>query len=164
MSPTVLFISALYPASFLHFDFSFFSCPPCSVFCTPYVYFKDAWQAFYVNCSPTARTFQIFFTALFFSPLFSFLPPQLVRELLHEGQTISVGVSAESGRGGQWLARIRQLIKEGSVPDVSLVPVGISYDCVPKANVQVGVRVRTHTCKHTHLIRAICNCNVPRSK
>ncbi|XP_028434259.1 glycerol-3-phosphate acyltransferase 2, mitochondrial isoform X2 [Perca flavescens] len=56
----------------------------------------------------------------------------LVRELLHEGQAISVGVSAESGRGGQWLARIRQLIKEGSVPDVSLVPVGISYDCVPK--------------------------------
>ncbi|XP_029296675.1 glycerol-3-phosphate acyltransferase 2, mitochondrial [Cottoperca gobio] len=61
----------------------------------------------------------------------------LVRELLHEGQAISVGVSAESGQGGQWLARIRQLIKEGSVPDVSLVPVGISYDCVPKTNTQV---------------------------
>ncbi|XP_039658566.1 glycerol-3-phosphate acyltransferase 2, mitochondrial isoform X2 [Perca fluviatilis] len=63
----------------------------------------------------------------------------LVRELLHEGQAISVGVSAESGRGGQWLARIRQLIKEGSVPDVSLVPVGISYDCVPKIITQVGL-------------------------
>ncbi|XP_042344720.1 glycerol-3-phosphate acyltransferase 2, mitochondrial [Plectropomus leopardus] len=63
----------------------------------------------------------------------------LVRELLHEGQAISVGVSAESGRGGQWLARIRQLIKEGSVPDVSLVPVGISYDCLPMANTQVGL-------------------------
>ncbi|XP_045891128.1 glycerol-3-phosphate acyltransferase 2, mitochondrial isoform X5 [Micropterus dolomieu] len=64
---------------------------------------------------------------------------ELVRELLHEGQAISVGVSAESGRGGQWLARIRQLIKEGSVPDVSLVPVGISYDCLPKTNKQVGL-------------------------
>ncbi|XP_049906447.1 glycerol-3-phosphate acyltransferase 2, mitochondrial [Epinephelus moara] len=63
----------------------------------------------------------------------------LVRELLHEGQAISVGVSAKSGQGGQWLAHIRQLIKEGSVPDVSLVPVGISYDCVPMTNAQVGL-------------------------
>ncbi|KAI9537056.1 hypothetical protein NQZ68_029184, partial [Dissostichus eleginoides] len=60
----------------------------------------------------------------------------LVRELLQEGQALSVGVAAESGRGGQWLASIRQVIKEGSVPDVSLVPVGISYDCVPKSNTQ----------------------------
>ncbi|XP_040011477.1 glycerol-3-phosphate acyltransferase 2, mitochondrial isoform X2 [Xiphias gladius] len=68
--------------------------------------------------------------------LYSPVMTALVRELLHEGQAISVGVSAESGRGGQWLAHIRQLIKEGSVPDVSLVPVGISYDCVPKTNIQ----------------------------
>ncbi|XP_019120061.2 glycerol-3-phosphate acyltransferase 2, mitochondrial [Larimichthys crocea] len=72
--------------------------------------------------------------------LYSMVMTSLVRELLHEGQALSVGVSAESGRGGQWLARIRQLIKEGSVPDVSLVPVGISYDCVPKTkNIQVGL-------------------------
>ncbi|XP_071339341.1 glycerol-3-phosphate acyltransferase 2, mitochondrial isoform X2 [Trachinotus anak] len=71
--------------------------------------------------------------------LYSPVMTSLVRELLREGQVISVGVSAESGRGGQWLARIRQLIKEGSVPDVSLVPVGISYDCVPKTNLQVGL-------------------------
>lgn len=58
-------------------------------------------------------------------------------ELLHEGQAISVGVSVKPGQGGQWLARIRQLIKEGSVSDVSLVPVGISYDCVPKNNTEV---------------------------
>lgn len=107
--------------------------------------------------------FRAFPLTSFSLPLFSFLPPQLVRELLHEGQAISVGVSAESGRGGQWLARIRQLIKEGSVPDVCLVPVGISYDCVPKSNIQVKA------CKHTlasthkhHLTRAICN--VLRSK
>uniref|UniRef100_A0A3Q3MHZ8 Glycerol-3-phosphate acyltransferase 2, mitochondrial n=1 Tax=Mastacembelus armatus TaxID=205130 RepID=A0A3Q3MHZ8_9TELE len=61
----------------------------------------------------------------------------LLRELLHEGQSISLGVCAKSGRGGQWLAHIRQLIKEGSVLDVSLVPVGISYDSVPKTNIQV---------------------------
>ncbi|MEQ2172807.1 hypothetical protein GOODEAATRI_025181, partial [Goodea atripinnis] len=77
----------------------------------------------------------------------------LVRELLHEGQALSIGVSAESGHGGQWLARIRQLIKEGSVPDVSLVPVGISYDSV--------TNVKVHACKHTlagtQLIGPICN-------
>ncbi|XP_041855719.1 glycerol-3-phosphate acyltransferase 2, mitochondrial isoform X2 [Melanotaenia boesemani] len=70
--------------------------------------------------------------------LYSPVMTSLVRELLHEGQAISVGVSAESGQGGQWLARIRQLIKEGSVPDVSLVPVGISYDCV--TNIKVGLK------------------------
>ncbi|KAJ4941477.1 hypothetical protein JOQ06_011356 [Pogonophryne albipinna] len=68
----------------------------------------------------------------------------LVHELLQEGQALSVGVAAESGRGGQWLASIRQVIKEGSVPDVSLVPVGISYDCVPKSNTQVGLSSVLH--------------------
>ncbi|XP_061672825.1 glycerol-3-phosphate acyltransferase 2, mitochondrial isoform X2 [Syngnathoides biaculeatus] len=62
----------------------------------------------------------------------------VIRELLHEGQALSVGVSAESGQGARWLARIRQLIKEKSVPDISLVPVGISYDCVPEMHTQVG--------------------------
>uniref|UniRef100_A0A3Q2DSK4 Glycerol-3-phosphate acyltransferase 2, mitochondrial n=1 Tax=Cyprinodon variegatus TaxID=28743 RepID=A0A3Q2DSK4_CYPVA len=70
-------------------------------------------------------------------PLYSAVMTSLVRELLHEGQALSIGVSAESGHGGQWLDRIRQLIKEGSVPDVSLVPVGISYDCVTRTNVKV---------------------------
>uniref|UniRef100_A0A665T5A8 Glycerol-3-phosphate acyltransferase 2, mitochondrial n=1 Tax=Echeneis naucrates TaxID=173247 RepID=A0A665T5A8_ECHNA len=60
--------------------------------------------------------------------LYSPVMTSLIRELLHEGQAMSVGVSAQSGQGGEWLACIRQLIKEGSVPDVSLVPVGISYD------------------------------------
>ncbi|XP_034397131.1 glycerol-3-phosphate acyltransferase 2, mitochondrial [Cyclopterus lumpus] len=71
--------------------------------------------------------------------LYSPIMTSLVHELLHEGQAISVGVSAESGQGGRWLAHITQLIKEGSVPDVSLVPVGISYDCVPETNTQVGL-------------------------
>lgn len=91
-------------------------------------------------------------------PPFSLLLPQLVRELLHEGQAISVGVSAESGQGCQWLACIRQLMKEGSVPDVTLVPVGISYDCVPKTNIQVDVCKCPLASSHKHyLIRTICN-------
>lgn len=77
----------------------------------------------------------------------SVLSGQLVCELLHEGQALSVGVSALSGQGGQWLAHITQLIKEGSVPDVNLVPVGISYDSVPQTNVHV---VRVRTLKQTH--------------
>ncbi|XP_055017730.1 glycerol-3-phosphate acyltransferase 2, mitochondrial isoform X2 [Boleophthalmus pectinirostris] len=72
-------------------------------------------------------------------PLSSAVMTSLVRELLHEGQAVSVAVSALPGQGGQWLARIRQLIKEGSVPDVSLVPVGISYNCVPPASPQIGL-------------------------
>lgn len=58
-------------------------------------------------------------------------------ELLHEGQAISAGVSVRSGQGGEWLAHVGQLIKDGSIPDVSLVPVGISYDCIPKTSMQV---------------------------
>ncbi|KAK2837829.1 hypothetical protein Q5P01_015041 [Channa striata] len=71
--------------------------------------------------------------------LYSSVMTSLVHELLHEGQAISVGVSVKSGQGGQWLACIRQLIKKESVPNVSLVPVGISYDYMPKTNIQVGL-------------------------
>ncbi|KAM7415945.1 hypothetical protein PAMA_018150 [Pampus argenteus] len=80
-------------------------------------------------CAPTEKDAEM-------DSLYSPVMTSLVRELLHEGQAISVGVSAASGRGGQWLARITQLIKEGSFPDVSLVPVGISYDCVPQNDTQ----------------------------
>lgn len=69
---------------------------------------------------------------------------QLVDELLHEGQPISVGLSAETGRGGQWLAHIAQLLKRGSVTDVTLVPVGISYDRVPDTRTQVDARSVIH--------------------
>lgn len=73
-------------------------------------------------------------------------------------------MSERSGLGGQWLARIRQLIKAGSVPDVSLVPVGISYDCVPKTYIQVDVCKQTLANARTHLIGSICNCSVLRNK
>ncbi|XP_067083972.1 glycerol-3-phosphate acyltransferase 2, mitochondrial [Osmerus mordax] len=61
-------------------------------------------------------------------------------ELLCEGQAVSVCVSGLSGQGGQWLARLRQIMLEGAVPTVCLVPVGISYDCVPQDSTKVGVR------------------------
>uniref|UniRef100_A0A8C5G1R1 Glycerol-3-phosphate acyltransferase 2, mitochondrial n=1 Tax=Gouania willdenowi TaxID=441366 RepID=A0A8C5G1R1_GOUWI len=80
-------------------------------------------------------------------PLHACVMTSLVRELLLEGQAVSVGVSAESGQGGQWLGRIRHLIKAGSVPDVSLVPVGISYDSAPNFSWQVSAFIHTHTFK-----------------
>lgn len=82
---------------------------------------------------------------------------QLLGELLYEGQPLSVGISAESGQGGQWLAYITHLVKDTSVTDVAVVPVGISYDCVPKTSMQVGVKM--HVCKHTykHHFKDICS-------
>ncbi|XP_060787281.1 glycerol-3-phosphate acyltransferase 2, mitochondrial isoform X2 [Neoarius graeffei] len=61
--------------------------------------------------------------------LYSSVMTSLVGELLMAGESLSVGVCEESGCGGQWLARIRQAVAEGLVPDVSVVSVGISYDC-----------------------------------
>uniref|UniRef100_A0A8C5DMU8 Glycerol-3-phosphate acyltransferase 2, mitochondrial n=1 Tax=Gouania willdenowi TaxID=441366 RepID=A0A8C5DMU8_GOUWI len=86
-------------------------------------------------------------------PLHACVMTSLVRELLLEGQAVSVGVSAESGQGGQWLGRIRHLIKAGSVPDVSLVPVGISYDSAPNFSWQVSAFIHTHTFKCSLLYR-----------
>ncbi|XP_034162914.2 glycerol-3-phosphate acyltransferase 2, mitochondrial isoform X1 [Pangasianodon hypophthalmus] len=63
--------------------------------------------------------------------LYSPIMTSLVGDLLMAGESLSVGVCEESGYGGQWLARIRQAVAEGLVPDVSVVPVGISYDCPP---------------------------------
>uniref|UniRef100_A0A3P9LSZ6 Glycerol-3-phosphate acyltransferase 2, mitochondrial n=1 Tax=Oryzias latipes TaxID=8090 RepID=A0A3P9LSZ6_ORYLA len=80
--------------------------------------------------------------------LYSPVMTSLIGELLHEGQALSVGVSAVSGNGGQWLARIRRLIKDGSVPDVSLVPVGISYDSVTNTNLQVLTCKLSQKSKH----------------
>ncbi|XP_077572074.1 glycerol-3-phosphate acyltransferase 2, mitochondrial-like [Stigmatopora nigra] len=66
----------------------------------------------------------------------------LLRELLAEGQSLSLGISAESGRGRQWLDAVGRLVRDGDVPDVRLVPVGIAYDGVPKTHVQPGPRLR----------------------
>lgn len=132
------FLISVYCDCFLHFDFSSLSCP--LLFSIPSKVLFAVLLMYVLK--KLGRQFSLLATFRHLPmPSFSFLPPQLVRELLHENQAISVGVSAESG--GQWLSRIRQLIKEGSVPDVCLVPVGISYDCVPKSDVQVDM------CKHT---------------
>ncbi|KAK6306221.1 hypothetical protein J4Q44_G00231460 [Coregonus suidteri] len=71
--------------------------------------------------------------------LYSSVMTSLVGELLCEGQVLSLCVSGESCRGGQWLARIRLSVREGAVPDVHLVPVGISYDCAPNTSTPVGL-------------------------
>ncbi|XP_060738501.1 glycerol-3-phosphate acyltransferase 2, mitochondrial [Tachysurus vachellii] len=63
--------------------------------------------------------------------LYSPVMTSLVGELLKTGESLSVGVCEDSACGGQWLARVRQAVAEGLVPDVSLVPVGISYDHPP---------------------------------
>lgn len=94
--------------------------------------------------------------------LFSHHLFQLLGELLHEGQPLSVGVSTESGQGGQWLAYITHLVKETSVTDVTVVPVGISYDWVPKTSMPVGVTM--HVCKHTNKRHFKDFCSVWRSK
>ncbi|KAI4877041.1 hypothetical protein NFI96_033532 [Prochilodus magdalenae] len=66
----------------------------------------------------------------------------MIGELLSAGESLSLGVCMESGHGGQWLARVRQALTQGFVADVSLVPVGISYDCPPQQDSlsQAGVR------------------------
>ncbi|TSO88087.1 Glycerol-3-phosphate acyltransferase 1, mitochondrial [Bagarius yarrelli] len=75
--------------------------------------------------------------------LYSPVMTSLVGELLRTGESLSVGLCEESGRGGQWLARVHQAMAEGLVPDVSVVPVGISYDCPPscQSTHTGGVRV-----------------------
>lgn len=63
---------------------------------------------------------------------FLFCLAQFIGELLREGAGLSVGVSAGGGQGGQWLARVRQAITDGLVPNVNVVPVAVSYDCLPR--------------------------------
>ncbi|KAK2898847.1 hypothetical protein Q8A67_010265 [Cirrhinus molitorella] len=73
--------------------------------------------------------------------LYSPVMTSFVGELLREGVALSVGICASGGHGGQWLARVHQAISDGLVADVSVVPVGISYDCLPRyfSHPQAGV-------------------------
>uniref|UniRef100_A0A671PSR8 Glycerol-3-phosphate acyltransferase 2, mitochondrial-like n=1 Tax=Sinocyclocheilus anshuiensis TaxID=1608454 RepID=A0A671PSR8_9TELE len=64
--------------------------------------------------------------------LYSPVMTSFIGELLREGAAVSVGICASGGHSGQWLARVHQAISDGLVPDVSIVPVGISYDCLPR--------------------------------
>ncbi|XP_077078828.1 glycerol-3-phosphate acyltransferase 2, mitochondrial isoform X1 [Siphateles boraxobius] len=63
--------------------------------------------------------------------LYSSVMTSFIGELLREGTALSVGITTARGHGGQWLARVHQAISDGLVPDVSIVPVGVSYDCLP---------------------------------
>ncbi|XDV48709.1 hypothetical protein PO909_018088 [Leuciscus waleckii] len=64
--------------------------------------------------------------------LYSSVMTSFIGELLREGAALCVGITAARGHGGQWLARVHQAISDGLVPDVSIVPVGVSYDCLPR--------------------------------
>ncbi|CAM4715058.1 unnamed protein product [Leuciscus chuanchicus] len=64
--------------------------------------------------------------------LYSPVMTSFIGELLREGAALCVGITAARGHGGQWLARVHQAISDGLVPDVSIVPVGVSYDCLPR--------------------------------
>uniref|UniRef100_A0A8C2J7W0 Glycerol-3-phosphate acyltransferase 2, mitochondrial n=1 Tax=Cyprinus carpio TaxID=7962 RepID=A0A8C2J7W0_CYPCA len=64
--------------------------------------------------------------------LYSPVMTSFIGELLREGAAVSVGICMSGGHSGQWLARVHQAISDGLVPDVSVVPVGISYDCLPR--------------------------------
>ncbi|KAI2661460.1 Glycerol-3-phosphate acyltransferase 1, mitochondrial [Labeo rohita] len=73
--------------------------------------------------------------------LYSPVMTSFIAELLREGAALNVGICASGGHGGQWLARVHQAISDGLVPDVSVVPVGISYDSLPRyfTHPQAGV-------------------------
>ncbi|XP_067249920.1 glycerol-3-phosphate acyltransferase 2, mitochondrial [Chanodichthys erythropterus] len=64
--------------------------------------------------------------------LYSPVMTSFIGELLREGGALSVGITAARGHDGQWLARVHQAISDGLVPDVRIVPVGVSYDCLPR--------------------------------
>ncbi|XP_036435603.1 glycerol-3-phosphate acyltransferase 2, mitochondrial [Colossoma macropomum] len=74
---------------------------------------------------------------------YSLIMTSLIGELLRAGESLSLCVCVESGHGGQWLARVRQAVTQGLVPDVSLVPVGISYDCPPQQDTLPEASVRS---------------------
>ncbi|XP_055023396.2 glycerol-3-phosphate acyltransferase 2, mitochondrial isoform X4 [Misgurnus anguillicaudatus] len=88
--------------------------------------------------------------------LYSPVMTSLIGELLRERASLSMGVCAGGGQGGQWLARVRQAIVNGLVPDVSIVPVGVSYDCLPqhflrpKAGLMSAVRFVVSLLKGVH--------------
>ncbi|XP_062399976.1 glycerol-3-phosphate acyltransferase 2, mitochondrial isoform X2 [Sardina pilchardus] len=63
--------------------------------------------------------------------LYSPLMSALTGALLQEGESLSLTLAADSGHGGQWLARAQQALTDGVVPDANLVPVAVSYDCPP---------------------------------
>ncbi|XP_031426063.1 glycerol-3-phosphate acyltransferase 2, mitochondrial [Clupea harengus] len=64
--------------------------------------------------------------------LYSPIMSALTGVLLQEGESLSLTLAADSGHGGQWLARVRQALLDGLAADANLVPVAVSYDCPPE--------------------------------
>ncbi|KAJ8286174.1 hypothetical protein GJAV_G00035370 [Gymnothorax javanicus] len=67
--------------------------------------------------------------------LYGPLMTSLVSELLRQQQSLSVSLAPGSGRGGQWLVRVWEAVRDGSVRDVSLVPVSVAYDRPPDGGI-----------------------------
>lgn len=169
--PQSLFMSALHPACFSHFDFSSLNCPThFCVFASFYslqgpallyhlCMFKKCMTAFYVNYSPTARTSQTFVSVIFLSP------------------PSSAGTWAPTGGPGdkcwcvsrvwpRWpVAGLHQTAHQrGIFPRCPSGPCGHLLWLCASERYTGGHK---HSCKGTHehhLIRAICNCNVLGSK
>lgn len=76
--------------------------------------------------------------------LTSSLPSQYVKEVLRSRQPLLIfleeppGSRHLSAAAQQWLAPVCQAVRDGTVPDVLLVPVGIAYDVVPGSSQREG--------------------------
>ncbi|XP_023694161.1 glycerol-3-phosphate acyltransferase 2, mitochondrial isoform X1 [Paramormyrops kingsleyae] len=52
--------------------------------------------------------------------------------LLREGQSVSLALRGAHQQGPEELVRLQEALRDGSVPDVTLVPVAIAYDLPPQ--------------------------------
>ncbi|XP_018617864.1 glycerol-3-phosphate acyltransferase 2, mitochondrial isoform X1 [Scleropages formosus] len=75
-----------------------------------------------------------------------------IGELLREGRSVSFGLAVSSGQGARWLARIREVVRDGAVPDVSLVPVSVAYDRAPQLHMQAQQGVLSLLCSLLSLL------------
>ncbi|KAL2092499.1 hypothetical protein ACEWY4_012297 [Coilia grayii] len=79
--------------------------------------------------------------------LYSPLMSALTCALLQDGESLSLALAADSGLGGQWLARLQQAVADGNAADVNLVPVAISYDQPPDPHALQQEMVTTSRCR-----------------
>ncbi|XP_063051453.1 glycerol-3-phosphate acyltransferase 2, mitochondrial [Engraulis encrasicolus] len=71
--------------------------------------------------------------------MYSPIMTALMGVLLQDGESLSMSLAADSGHGGQWLARLQRALGDGGhTADVNLVPVAISYDQPPDHELGMG--------------------------
>lgn len=77
-------------------------------------------------------------------PSLTLSPPQYVEEVLRSRQPLLIFLEEPpialrlSAPAQQWLAMVYRAVRDGAVPDVLLVPVGIAYDVIPGGSQQEG--------------------------